>query len=90
MQPTTTQPAPAVLANERGQANMLNLMMNMDFMASINRMADLMASGKTMVPQHLQGNTADCFAICLQALQWGMNPFPVAQKTHLVKGVLGL
>ncbi|KAL8195943.1 UNVERIFIED_CONTAM: hypothetical protein K2H54_000295 [Gekko kuhli] len=24
-----------------------------------------------------------------EALQWGMNPFPVAQKTHLVKGVLG-
>lgn len=89
MQSTTTPSAPAVLANERGQANMLNLMMNMNFMASINRMADLMASGKTMVPQHLQGNTADCFAICLQALQWGMNPFPVAQKTHLVKGVLG-
>lgn len=79
----------AVLANDRGQANMLNLMMNVDFMASIDRLADMMANGKTTVPQHLRGNKSDCFAICLQALQWGMNPFPVAQKTHLVNGTLG-
>lgn len=78
-----------VIANDRGQANMLNLMMNVDFMASIDRLADMMASGKATVPQHLRGNKADCYAICLQALQWGMNPFPVAQKTHLVNGTLG-
>lgn len=84
-----TQEANPVLANERGQANMLSLMMNVDFMASIDKMASMMASGKTTVPQHLRGNLADCFAICLQAIQWGMNPFPVAQKTHLVNGTLG-
>ncbi|WP_235331370.1 RecT family recombinase [Aeromonas hydrophila] len=84
-----TQETSPVLANERGQANMLSLMMNVDFMASIDKMADMMASGKTTVPQHLRGNKADCFAICLQAIQWGMNPFPVAQKTHLVNGTLG-
>ncbi|UZE60993.1 recombinase RecT [Aeromonas veronii] len=84
-----TQSSTPVLANERGQASMLSLMMNMDFMASIDKMAAMMASGKTTVPQHLRGNQADCFAICLQAVQWGMNPFPVAQKTHLVNGTLG-
>ena len=84
-----TQEASPVLANERGQANMLSLMMNVDFMASIDKMASMMASGKTTVPQHLRGNQADCFAIGLQAIQWGMNPFPVAQKTHLVNGTLG-
>ncbi|MGY3990389.1 RecT family recombinase [Aeromonas eucrenophila] len=84
-----TQEASPVLANERGQANMLSLMMNADFMTSIDKMATMMASGKTTVPQHLRGNQADCFAICLQAIQWGMNPFPVAQKTHLVNGTLG-
>ncbi|EPC3543544.1 RecT family recombinase [Aeromonas hydrophila] len=84
-----TQETNPVLANERGQANMLNLMMNADFMASIDKMATMMASGMATVPSHLRGNQPDCFAICLQAIQWGMNPFPVAQKTHLVKGVLG-
>ena len=79
----------SVIANDRGQANMLNLMMNADFMMSVDRMADIMASGKATVPDHLRGNKADCYAVCLQALQWGMNPFPVAQKTHLVRGTLG-
>ncbi|WP_421176510.1 RecT family recombinase [Aeromonas jandaei] len=85
----STQTTAPMLANERGQANILNLMMNADFMASVDKLAALMASGKATIPQHLQGNHADCFAICLQALQWGMNPFPVAQKTHLVGGTLG-
>jgi len=41
------------------------------------------------VPEHLQGNTADCYAVALQSAQWGMNPFPVAQKSHLIHGKLG-
>ena len=28
-------------------------------------------------------------AIVMQAAQWGMNPFAVAQKTHIVNGTLG-
>ncbi|MGL5948764.1 MAG: RecT family recombinase [Aeromonas sp.] len=78
-----------VVANERGQASMLNLIANTGFMASLDRMANLMASGSATVPAHLQSKPADCFAVCLQAMQWGMNPFAVAQKTHLVNGTLG-
>ena len=51
--------------------------------------AAVMADGKATVPKHLSGNTADCLAIALQAAQWGMNPYAVAQKTHLVNGTLG-
>lgn len=58
-------------------------------MDSLMRIADLMASGKSTVPAHLQKNPADCMAVCMQAAQWGMNPFAVAQKTHLVNGTLG-
>lgn len=65
------------------------LLLNEPAMARIERVADLMASGKTTVPQHLRGNMGDCFAITLQAMQWAMNPFAVAQKTHLVNGTLG-
>ncbi|MFL9590469.1 RecT family recombinase [Aeromonas schubertii] len=89
MNQVAQQGASTVLANERGQANMLSLMMNTEFMASVDKMAAMMAGGKTTVPMHLRGNQADCFAVCLQAIQWGMNPFPVAQKTHLVNGTLG-
>lgn len=58
-------------------------------MDRLERLSDFMASGKTTVPQHLRGSKGDCFAIALQSMQWGMNPFAVAQKTHLVNGVLG-
>ncbi|WP_147198569.1 RecT family recombinase [Pantoea sp. CCBC3-3-1] len=51
--------------------------------------ADVMAKGRATVPAHLAGSPADCMAVALQAAQWGMNPYAVAQKTHLINGVLG-
>ncbi|AMY87419.1 recombinase RecT [Salmonella enterica subsp. enterica serovar Anatum] len=53
------------------------------------RFATLMAGSKATVPQHLAGKPADCLAVTMQAAQWGMNPFAVAQKTHVVNGTLG-
>ncbi|ELY4391709.1 recombinase RecT [Cronobacter sakazakii] len=53
------------------------------------RFADLMAQSKATVPAHLAGKPADCLAVTMQAAQWGMNPFAVAQKTHVVNGALG-
>ncbi len=52
-------------------------------------LAETMSNGKTTVPKHLQNNPADCAAVIMQAMQWDMNPFAVAQKTHLVNGTLG-
>src|SRR5690606_14550984 len=52
--------------------------------------AKMMAGGKATVPQHLRGNEADCLAITMQAIRWGMDPFVVASKTHVTQGgVLG-
>ena len=51
--------------------------------------AEVMATSRITVPKHLQGNPGDCLAITMQAMQWGMNPFAVAQKTHVVNGRLG-
>lgn len=51
--------------------------------------ADFMAKGSVMVPAHLQGKPADCMAVAIQSAAWGMSPFAVAQKTHLVNGQLG-
>lgn len=58
-------------------------------MDSMMRVAELMASGRSTVPAHLQKNPADCMAVVMQSMQWRMNPFAVAQKTHLVSGTLG-
>ncbi|MFK8312977.1 RecT family recombinase [Escherichia coli] len=53
------------------------------------RFAELMSQSKVTVPAHLAGKPADCLAVTMQAAQWGMNPFAVAQKTHVVNGALG-
>lgn len=56
----------------------------------VQSFAKLMASGSVSVPKHLRGNMGDCMAITIQALGWRMNPFAVAQKTHLSQsGALG-
>jgi hypothetical protein len=65
------------------------LIRNPIMMEQFNALATVMAAGKVIVPKHLQQSQGDCFAIVMQAAQWGMNPFSVAQKTHLVNGVLG-
>lgn len=52
--------------------------------------SEMMARGSVSVPKHLRGNIGDCMAITIQALGWKMNPFAVAQKTHLSQsGALG-
>lgn len=65
------------------------LIRNPSMMKQFDELAEKMASGRVTVPVHLQKSPGDCFAIVMQAAQWGMNPFSVAQKTHLVNGTLG-
>ena len=93
----TTTNAEATALQTVGQAAMVDtartqatsLMMDVATMESLMRVADLMASGKSTIPKHLQDSPADCMAVVMQSMQWGMNPFAVAQKTHLVSGTLG-
>ncbi|EFI5827986.1 TPA: recombinase RecT [Escherichia coli] len=58
-------------------------------MNQLVRFAELMSQSKATVPKHLEGKPSDCLAVTMQAAQWGMNPFAVAQKTHVVNGTLG-
>ena len=51
--------------------------------------ADKMAECRVTIPAHLAGKPGDCMAIAMQADRWGMDPFAVAQKTHLINGTLG-
>jgi hypothetical protein len=53
------------------------------------RMADALANSHLSVPKELKGNIGDCLAIVTQALIWGLNPFAVAQKAHVINGKLG-
>lgn len=58
-------------------------------MQQMYRMAEMMATARVTVPKHLVGQPGDCLAIIFQAAQWHMNPYAVAQKTHIVNGTLG-
>lgn len=87
MNELTTAPADAnALANGASAAQ---LMMDPASMTSMMRLADLMASGKSTLPAHFRNSPGDCMAVVMQSMQWGLNPFAVAQKTHLVNGTLG-
>jgi len=65
------------------------LILDENIMVSMYKLAEMMASSRVTVPDHLKNSPGDCMAICMQSAQWGMNPFSVAQKTHLVGGNLG-
>ena len=78
----TTEQAPNTISAS-------NAVFNVQALGQLTAFADLMAQSTVTVPKHLAGKPADCMAIVMQAMQWGMNPYAVAQKTHLVNGVLG-
>lgn len=64
-------------------------LMQGDNLDRIERIATRMAEGRMTVPEYLRGNVGDCMAIAVQAMLWNMDPFAVAQKTHIVSGRLG-
>ena len=65
------------------------LILNDQTMEAMKNVAKLMAQATVQVPAHLMGKPADCLAVVMQAAQWNMNPFVVAQKTHVINGTLG-
>lgn len=95
---TVTRPEAAALAEVQtynppapasGSTSSIALLMDDRSMDKLIRVADMMASAKTTVPAHFRNSPGDCLAVCMQAATWNMNPFAVAQKTHLVNGTLG-
>lgn len=83
---------PATLATDAAPAvatSSAAMMLDSSTLDRLMRVADIMATGRATVPKHLQGNPGDCLAVAMQAVRWNMDPFVVAQKTHLVSGTLG-
>lgn len=65
------------------------LLLDQAAMANMMKLADFMASAKSTVPQAYRNNPGDCLAVVMQATQWRMNPYTVAQKTHFINGNIG-
>lgn len=74
---------------EQARASSISIITNDSYMDRVMSLAKMMASSKVTVPKHLQNSEGDCAAIIMQAMNWGMDPFIVGQKTHLVNGTLG-
>lgn len=88
--PQTATPAAVPVPVDPGQGgSMSEVIFDDRKFERMHELAKLMASGKFSIPKHLQSNSGDCFAVIMQSMQWGMNPFAVAQKTHVVNGALG-
>lgn len=95
---TITRPEAAALAEvpsynppppPSGATSSIALLMDDRSMDKLMRVADMMATARATVPAHFRDSPGDCLAVCMQAATWNMNPFAVAQKTHLVNGTLG-
>lgn len=65
------------------------LLVDFNKIEAMQSLAETMAGSVVALPAHFRGKPGDCLAVVMQAAQWGMNPFAVAQKTHVVNGALG-
>ena len=50
----------------------------------VTEFAKMMAVANSGVRKHLRGNPGACLAICVQAVEWGMSPYAVANKSYFV------
>jgi len=58
-------------------------------MNSMVKFSEIMAMSTIAIPKQYQGNPGNCMAVIMQAQRWGMDPYVVASKTHVVSGNLG-
>lgn len=65
------------------------LVLEGESMDRMMKLAEFMASGKCTLPQEFRNSPGDCLAVVMQAVQWKMNPYAVAQKTHFISGKIG-
>lgn len=50
----------------------------------VMQFAQAMAIAGTAIPKHLRNNEGACMAVVMQALEWNMSPFAVANKSYSV------
>lgn len=53
-------------------------------MTEVMEAAKLMAISSVAVPKHLRGNVGACMAVVMQAIEWRLSPFAVANKSYSV------
>lgn len=79
----------AEVADPAALGNPSTFLFDAQRMHALMQFADMMSQAVVTVPKHLHNKPADCLALTLQAMRWGMDPYVVAGKTHVVNGNLG-
>lgn len=62
--------------------------MSFSNMSQVFEFAKMMAIGGIAVRKHLRGNPGACLAVTIQAIEWQMSPFAVANKSYSVNDQL--
>ncbi|MGG5796688.1 RecT family recombinase [Edwardsiella tarda] len=75
--------------NHNALIDNVTILTNGELFDRLMTLSRVMASSGAMVPAHFQKSPDACMAVTMQAARWGMDPFAVAQKTHIVSGTLG-
>ena len=53
-------------------------------MLEVVEFAKTMVKADLALPKHMRGNVGACMAVAMQAMEWQMNPFAVANKSYAV------
>lgn len=65
------------VSDESGGLSFANVSQVMEF-------AKMMSVAQIAIPKHLRGNPGACLGVCIQAVEWRMSPFAVANKSYSV------
>lgn len=57
---------------------------NFHHFGELMEFAKVMAISQVAIPKHLRDNPGACLAVCIQASEWQMSPFAVANKSYSV------
>ncbi|HAD5969466.1 TPA_asm: enterohemolysin [Salmonella enterica subsp. enterica serovar Typhimurium] len=81
----------ATTDNQTQKIDNVSILTNGELFNRLRTLSDVMANSGNFVPEHYRGKPDACMAVVMQAARWGMDPFAVAQKTHIIgnSGVLG-
>ncbi|HGH3375053.1 TPA: RecT family recombinase [Kluyvera cryocrescens] len=75
--------------NKTQMIDNISILTNGELFDRLRTLSTVMANSGAFVPDHFRGKPDACMAVVMQAARWGMDPFAVAQKTHIVSGALG-
>lgn len=75
--------------NKTQMIDNISILTNGELFDRLRTLSAVMANSGAFVPDHFRGKPDACMAVVMQAARWGMDPFAVAQKTHIVSGALG-